>query len=167
MKSSKHSEHKPAAKYAARSWHAIIIRAREGGEDGARRRQERQQRRQKAKRQMTEPKYFGRLKGGISLHCEDVEGTSVRFILGRFGEDPTKLIDAFWKEQTGDFEIVPLFGYGNAPRPELCTARSLAAALQTATIDPGSRTEQQWKRVCEQHNVAWPTRLQPKQTKAA
>ena len=110
---------------------------------------------------MTEPKYFGRVKGGMTLHCEDVEGTSVRFILGRFGEDPTKLIDAFWEEQTGDFEIVPLFSYGAGPRSELCTARSLAVALQTLSVELGGRVEQQWKAACEAHSVAWPKRLTP------
>jgi hypothetical protein len=58
--------------------------------------------------------------------------------------------------------IVPETGYGVPPRPELCSKQSLAAALQTAAIEPGSTTEQKWKQVCAQFNVPWPSRLSPK-----
>lgn len=112
--------------------------------------------------------FFSQIKGGFSVHVEEDAFAGVRFALARFGEDPDKVLAAFWKENSiGDFELVPLFAYGAAPRSEPCTARSLAAALQSVTIEPGSRTEQQWKAVCEQHNVAWPTRLQPRKPKAA
>ena len=88
---------------------------------------------------MTE--FFQHIRGGFSLHVdgEDIAVTNVRFILGRHGEDITRLISAFWKECRGDFEIVPLFCYGGAPRKELCTGQLLAAALQTADIEPGNR----------------------------
>jgi hypothetical protein len=93
-------------------------------------------------------KYFGRIKGTMTLHCEDVDATGVRFILGRFGEDPTKLINAFWKEYdgVGGFEVIPLFSYGNAPRSELCTQQSLASALQTVTLEPDSLVEKERSR---------------------
>ena len=79
------------------------------------------------------------------------------------------MLAAFWKENNGegDFEVVPLFAYGSAPRLELCTQRSLASALQSVTLDPGSRTEQQWKQVAQALDVQWPTRLTPKKPKAA
>ena len=114
--------------------------------------------------------FFEHIRGGFSIHV-DAEGSTVpavRFCLARFGEDADRVLAAFWREVgAGDFELVPLFAYGSAPRAELCTARSLAAALQTASIEPGSRTEQQWKAVCEHHNVAWPKRLTPQKPKAA
>ena len=108
--------------------------------------------------------YFTQIKGGFSVHVQEHDFEGVRFALARFGEDPDKVLAAFWKENNGggDFEVVPLFSHGAAPRTELCSQRSLAAALQTASIEPGSRTEQQWKAVCEAHCVAWPTRLKPK-----
>ena len=112
--------------------------------------------------------YFSQIKGGFSVHVQEHDFEGVRFALARFGEDPSRVIDAFWRENnSGDFEIVPLFSYGNAPRAELCTQQSLARALQSVTLEPGSRTEQQWKAVCEHHNVAWPKRLEPKKPKAA
>ena len=49
--------------------------------------------------------------------------------------------------------------YGNPPRKELCTQKSLLAALQTVTFDVGSATEMQWRAVCEALHVAWPKRL--------
>ena len=109
------------------------------------------------------------IKGGFSVHVEEDGFTGVRFCLARFGEDPDKVLAQFWRENSGggDFELVPLFSYGAAPRLELCSQRSLASALQSVTIAPGSRTEQQWQAVANQLGVAWPTRLQPKKPKAA
>jgi hypothetical protein len=82
----------------------------------------------------------------------------VRFILVRQGEDPDLAIAAFWKEHRGHWSVVPLYSYGAAPRSELCTARSLAAALQVATIP--TEATQKWRAACELHNVAWPRRLE-------
>lgn len=114
--------------------------------------------------------FFEHIRGGFSIHVSN-EGDgvpNVRFALARFGEDPDRVIGAFWKEtNSADCEVIPLFAYGSAPRAELCTPRSLAAAMQSVTLEPGSRTEQQWKAVCEAHSVAWPTRLSPKKPKAA
>jgi hypothetical protein len=111
---------------------------------------------------LSEPKYFGRVKGGMTLHCEDVEGISVRFILGYFGEDPAKLIAAFWKEQEGaaSFQVVPVFAYGEAPRSELCTQQSLAAALQSVTLERDGIIEKKWKELAEEFDVTW--RLRPR-----
>jgi hypothetical protein len=109
--------------------------------------------------------FFASVRGALSVYCDNNDGTltDARFILARFGEDPDKVIAAFWREHAdGRFSIVPLFAYGTAPRTELCSQRSLAAALQTATIEPSSVVEQQWKAVCEAHNVAWPKRLESK-----
>jgi hypothetical protein len=108
--------------------------------------------------------FFSQIKGGFSVHVEEDGFTGVRFCLARFGEDPDKVLAQFWRENSGggDFELVPL-----APRLELCSQRSLASALQSVTIAPGSRTEQQWQAVANQLGVAWPTRLQPKKPKAA
>ncbi len=112
--------------------------------------------------------YFTAVKGGFSIHVEEDEFAGVRFCLARFGEDPDKVLDAFWRENnSSDFEIVPVFAYGSPPRPELCTARSLAAALQSVTLEPGSRTEQQWRQAAEALNVAWPKRLEPRKPNRA
>jgi hypothetical protein len=107
--------------------------------------------------------YFGSVRGALSVYCDNNDGllTDARFILARYGEDPDKVIAAFWREHnSGNFSVIPLFAYGNPPRKELCTKQSLAAALQTVTIDPSSVVEQQWKAVCAAHSVAWPKRLQ-------
>ncbi len=76
--------------------------------------------------------FFSQIKGGFSVHVEEDGFTGVRFCLARFGEDPDKVLAQFWRENSGggDFELVPLFSYGAAPRAELCSQRSLAAALQ-------------------------------------
>lgn len=114
--------------------------------------------------------FFEHIRGGFSIHVgNEGDGVpNVRFALGRYGEDADKILAAFWKEtNSADCEVIPLFAYGSPPRLELCTQRSLAAALQSVTIDAGSRTEQMWKAVAEALNVAWPARLTPKQPKAA
>jgi hypothetical protein len=111
-----------------------------------------------------EPKYFDRVKGGMTLHSEDVDDATVRFILCRHGEDPAKAIAQFWHEYEGaaDFTIVPLFSFGGIPRAALCTPQSLASALQSVTLEPNGRVEQAWKRLADDLCVAWPRRLQPK-----
>ncbi len=114
--------------------------------------------------------FFEHVRGGFSIHVEG-DGPSVpavRFCLARFGEDADRVLKAFWQEVgAGDFEVVPLFSHGAAPRLELCTQRSLAAALQTVTLEPSSRSEQQWKQVAQALEVQWPARLTPKKPKAA
>jgi hypothetical protein len=57
---------------------------------------------------------FQHVKGAFTLYCggDDVEIADVRFVLAHFGEDPAKVIAAFWQERRGDFLIVPLFAYG-------------------------------------------------------
>ena len=110
---------------------------------------------------MTE--FFASVRGALSVYCDSNDGalTDARFILCRHGEDADKAIQAFWKEHgSANFAVVPLFAHGNPPRKELCTQQSLAAALQSAAIEPGSTTEQQWRAVCEALHVAWPKRLQ-------
>ena len=102
---------------------------------------------------MTE-KFFSKLRGGLSLYHEDVEGIGFRFIVGFHGEDVSLLLKQFWREESGEYQVIPVFSYGGAPRAQFCTQRSLAAALQSADIEPGSRTEQQWKSACERHDVA-------------
>jgi hypothetical protein len=107
--------------------------------------------------------FFNSVRGALSVYCDSNDGmlTDARFILARHGEDPDKVVAAFWREHnSGNFAVIPLFAYGNPPRKELCSQRSLAAAVQTAAIEPGGVVEQQWKSVCEAHDVAWPKRLQ-------
>ena len=108
--------------------------------------------------------FFSTARGGFSLYLDEAEAANgPRFALARFGEDPGKVLAEFYRENPlSDFPVVPLFAYGQAPRPELCTQRSLTQALQSVDIEPGSRTEQQWKAVAEHHSVAWPIRLRPK-----
>ena len=111
---------------------------------------------------MTE--FFDKVRGALSCYTDASDGqlTDVRIILCRFGEDPQKAIDQFWKENHGSFAVIPLFAYGNPPRKELCSRTSLAAALQTVTFDTGSATERQWKEAAEALHVAWPKRLTPR-----
>jgi hypothetical protein len=109
---------------------------------------------------MTE-QFFDKVRGALSCYTDAADGhlTDVRIILCRFGEDAQKAIDQFWKENTGNFAVIPLMAYGNPPRKELCSQKSLLAALQTVTFDVGSSTEMQWRAVCEALHVAWPKRL--------
>lgn len=114
--------------------------------------------------------FFEAIRGGFSIYLsQDANSVpSVRFCLARFGEDADRVLKVFWQEVgQGDFEIVPLFSHGAPPRQELCTQRSLAAALQTVILEPSSYSEMEWKKVAQALDVAWPVRLQPKQTKAA
>jgi len=107
--------------------------------------------------------FFASVKAAPSFYVDNDDGAlrDCRFILCRFGESADLAIQAFWKEHgDGNFAVAPLFSHGNAPRKELCTQQSLAAALQSAAIEPGSTIEQQWRAVCEALHVAWPKRLQ-------
>jgi hypothetical protein len=109
--------------------------------------------------------YFSKVRGALSVYCDSDDGmlTDARFVLCRFGEDPDKVCEAFWREYTGRqvFSIIPIFARGEAaPRAELCTPLSLLEALRTLTVEANGRVEQQWKAVCEHHQVAWPKRLQ-------
>jgi hypothetical protein len=109
--------------------------------------------------------FFEAIRGGFSIYLgPDANNVpSVRFCLARFGEDPDLVLKTFWKEVgAGDFEIVPLYSHGAAPRLELCSQRSLAAALQTVTPEPSSYAEMQWKQVAQALDVQWPARLTPK-----
>jgi len=105
--------------------------------------------------------HFKHVRGGFTIYVggDDVEIADVRFVLAHFGEDAAKVIESFWKERSGDFSIVPLFAYGAVPRRDLCTQQSLAAALQSVAIEPGSFTEMKWRKLCEDMAVAWPKRL--------
>jgi hypothetical protein len=106
-------------------------------------------------------KLFPHTKGGITMYCggDDAAITDARFVLGIFGEDANKIVAACSRERRGDFVLVPLFAYGSAPRAELCSKASLMAALEVAQIEPGSVTEQQWRKACDHHGVPWPERL--------
>jgi hypothetical protein len=106
---------------------------------------------------MTE--YFSHLRGGTTTYVPSDGNsiTAIRHLLMFFGEDVNLAIAQFWKEHSGDFVIVPEVGYGMAPRPELCSKRSLTEALKTASIEPNGETERAWKRACQAHGVAWPS----------
>jgi hypothetical protein len=107
--------------------------------------------------------YFDRLRGGTTLYFGSEGISDVRLILMHYGEDPIRVIEAFWQERKGgDFCVVPITAYGSFPRRDLCTQQSLVAALQTATIPLGGVEERKWREACEAHHVAWPKRLQPK-----
>jgi hypothetical protein len=111
---------------------------------------------------MTE--YFGRVRGAPTTYLDATDGnmTDVRLCIARFGEDPEKVLKAFWKEHDGTFAVVPLFAYGLPPRKALCSAKSLAVAVQYVELETGSTSEQEWKAACQRYNVAWPKRLEPK-----
>ena len=108
---------------------------------------------------MTE--YFKHVRGGSTIYLggDHVEITDTRFVLAHYGEDADKVIEAFWDERRGDFLIIPLFAYGAVPRRELCSQKSLVAALQTVTIEPGSTVEMRWRKLCDEMAVSWPKRL--------
>jgi hypothetical protein len=114
--------------------------------------------------------FFDRVRGAPTTYLDATDGnmTDVRLVIARFGEDPEKVLRQFWKEHDGSFAVVPLFAYGNPPRKQLCTARSLAAAVQSVELETGSTAEQAWREACDFHHVAWPKRLAiSHQTKAA
>ena len=83
--------------------------------------------------------FFEHVRGGFSIHVEG-EGPfvpAVRFCLARFGEDADRVLTAFWQEVgAGDFEVVPLFSLRSRTSPRVMHSRSLAAALQTVSIEP-------------------------------
>jgi hypothetical protein len=105
---------------------------------------------------MTE--FFSSVRGALSVYCSSDDGqlTDARFVLARFGEDPDKVVAAFWREHgDGRFAIVPLFAYGSPPRPELCSRQSLTQALKTARFEENGAAEMAWKAACEAHKVPW------------
>jgi hypothetical protein len=106
-----------------------------------------------------------------TIYVDRADGDNVanpRLLMARVGEDAEKVVAAFWDEwPRADFVIAPLFFYGLAPRRSLCSAKSIAAALQTIQLEPNSILEQKWKELAEQFSVAWPKRLQAPGTKAA
>jgi hypothetical protein len=107
--------------------------------------------------------YFDKVRGGCTLYYGSEGVNDVRFVLMHFGEDPSRVIEAFWSEKKGgDFVVTPIVAYGAPPRRDLCTQKSLVSALQTATIPLGGVEEARWRGVCEFHAVQWPRRLQEK-----
>jgi hypothetical protein len=104
--------------------------------------------------------YFEKLRGSFSLYYDAAESSDTRYLLMRFGESVDRVLEVFWKEHPAEsFSVVPLVAYGDAPRLHLCSQKSLAAALASVQLEPGSSTEQAWKAACEYHKVAWPKRL--------
>jgi hypothetical protein len=106
-----------------------------------------------------------------TIYVDRADGDNManpRLVMARVGEDAEKVVAAFWDEwPRADFVIAPIFFYGLAPRRSLCSAKSIAAALQTIQLEPNSTLEQRWKELAEQFNIAWPKRLQGQGTKAA
>ena len=107
--------------------------------------------------------FFDKVRSAPSTFVDSNDGmlTDVRLVIYRHGECPQRVIRVFYEEHKGEcnFSIIPLPAYGNPPRKELCTQKSLVDALQVAEIEPNGHTEMQWKAVCEFHSVAWPKRL--------
>jgi hypothetical protein len=111
---------------------------------------------------MTE--YFDKVRSAPSAYVDSNDGalTDVRIVIYRHGEDPQRVIQAFYEEHRGhcNFAVIPLASYGNPPRKELCTQKSLSAALAVEDIGPNSVEGQIWRACAEALNVAWPKRLQ-------
>ena len=107
--------------------------------------------------------FFSHASGGFVLYSAK-EGDTVqgcRFCLARFGEDVGRVLEKFWDEQpSGDFVVVPVFAHGLPPRLPLSTPRSIAAALQVISLEPGSALEKRWREVADHLGVAWPRHLQ-------
>ena len=103
--------------------------------------------------------YFGQARsvGTVYLDREGDYLADVRFCLARHGEDASLVVERFWDEQpSSGFTVVPLFAHGLPPRRPLSTAKSIAAALESVTLEPGSKLEQQWKEVADGLGVPWP-----------
>jgi hypothetical protein len=111
----------------------------------------------------SDEEFFSHTSGGYVLYSSR-EGDTVpgcRFALCRYGEDPALCLNQFWDEQaSADFQVVLLWSHGLPPRLPLTTARSLSAALQVISLEPGSALEMQWKEVADRLNVSWPKRFQ-------
>ena len=107
--------------------------------------------------------FFDKVRGAPSTYVDSNDGmlADVRLVIYRHGEDPSLVIAGFWEEHPNEnFSIIPLPAYGNAPRRELCSSKSLTEALRTVSIEANSVVEQHWRTVCEHHLVQWPKRLQ-------
>ena len=107
--------------------------------------------------------FFDKVRSAPSTFVDSNDGmlTDVRLVIYRHGECPQKVIQTFYEEHRGEcnFSIIPMAAYGNPPRPELCTKRSLADALQVADIEPNSNHEMQWRSCCDRIGATWPKRL--------
>jgi hypothetical protein len=94
----------------------------------------------------------------------DKEGDNiadVRFALARFGEDVELVLARFWDEvPSSNFTVCPVFSHGLPPRRALSTKRSVLAALETITPEPGSQMELRWKELARDLGVVWPKHLQ-------
>ncbi len=102
--------------------------------------------------------FFGHVRGGTTTYVGG-DGNSItecRHLLMYFGEDVSVCLDQFWREHSGDFVVIPQVAYGMAPRVELSSKQSLAAALETARIEPNGEVERAWKKACQRHGVVWP-----------
>jgi hypothetical protein len=107
--------------------------------------------------------FFSQARSINTLYC-DKEGdnlSDVRLCLARFGEDVELVLAKFWEEvPSSNFTVVPIFSHGLPPRRALSTPRSILAALETITPEPGSAMEQRWKELCRDLGVAYPKHLQ-------
>jgi hypothetical protein len=106
-------------------------------------------------------KFFDTVRGGFTLHGDSGDQyTSTQFCLARFGESPDRVLEVFYQENPqANYLLVPLFAYGLPPRRELCTQQSLAAALQSVTLERDSIVETKWKQLAEEFDCSWPKRL--------
>src|SRR5262245_59733290 len=107
--------------------------------------------------------FFSHASGGFVLYSakdgDTVQGC--RFALARYGEDAGLVLEQFWNEQPGgNFVVVPVFAHGLPPWLPLSTARSIAAALQVVSLEPGSALAMRWREVADHLGVAWPERFQ-------
>jgi hypothetical protein len=107
--------------------------------------------------------FFGQARsvGTVYLDREGDYLADVRFCLARHGEDASLVIERFWEEQpSSGFTVVPLFAHGLPPRRQLSTAKSITAALESVSLEPGSMLEKQWREVADGLGAKWPTPLQ-------
>ena len=71
--------------------------------------------------------YFDKVRSAPSTYVDSNDGmmTDVRLVIYRHGEDPQKVIAAFYAEhREANFAIIPLPSFGNPPRRDLCSPRS-------------------------------------------
>lgn len=102
---------------------------------------------------------FGRVRAVTTMYTPDVEDINPRFVLAIFGEDAALVVQQCSEETPGDFLPVPVFAYNAVPRRQLCSQRSLSAALAVVDLQVDSIPWKQWRELAEEFGCAWPKRL--------
>jgi hypothetical protein len=113
---------------------------------------------------MAEEEYFNHCRGGFTLYSTKHADHMMHpaFALAYMGEDVQLVVDQFWRESSTNMDIVviPIFAFGSPPRRKLTTPESLATALETIHLQPGSALTMRYQELARDLGVAWPKRLE-------